>query len=103
MEKEYDQQYLEMEWFARWDLAEEIGLKWIDAKGIIFSESWAKDVSEEAIRILTEILKRFEDAFDNPAEKSVWTDDALKKHPFWKKQRELAIFGYGMMREKTSY
>lgn len=88
--KEYDQQYLEMEWFARWDLAEEIGLEWIDAKGIIFSESLARVVSEDAIRILVEILKGFEEAFDNPAEESVWTDDAMEKHPFWTKQRELA-------------
>ena len=88
--REYDEQYLEMEWFARWDLAEEIGLGWIDAKGIIFSENLAKAVSAEAIQILKEIFNRFENAFDNREKESIWTDDAMRNHPFWKKQREMA-------------
>lgn len=88
--KEYDKQRQEMEWFARWDLAEEIGMEWIDAKGIILSENLAKVVSTEAIQILVEILNGFENEFENHSKKSVWTDDAMRTHPFWKKQRELA-------------
>lgn len=89
LEKEYDKQYQAMEWFARWDLAEEIGMEWLDAKGIIFSENLAKVISTEAIQILVEILHGFENAFDN-REESVWTDGAMRNHPFWKNQRELA-------------
>lgn len=90
LEKEYEKQYQEMEWFARWDLAEEIGLEWIDATGIIFSENLSKLVSEEAIQILVDILNGFENAFENHLKEFVWNDDAMKNHPFWKKQRELA-------------
>ncbi len=90
LKKGYDKQHQEMEWFARWDLAEEIGMEWIDAKGIIFSENLAKVVPTEAIQILVEILNGFENAFENRAKESVWNDDAMRNHPFWKKQRELA-------------
>lgn len=87
---EYEKQFHEMEWFARWDLPEEIGMEWIDAKGIIFSKELAQVISTESVHLLVKILNNFELAFTDSKKKDVWTDDAMYKHPFWAEQRSLA-------------
>ena len=79
-----------MEWFARWDLAEEIGMEWIDAKGIIYSKELAQTISTEAVHLLATILNNFECAFNDSMKKDVWTIDAMYRHPFWEEQRSLS-------------
>ena len=79
-----------MEWFVRWNLPEEIGLEWIDAKGIITSKALALILSTESANLLVKILNNFELAFTDSQKKDVWTVDAMYKHPFWTEQRSLA-------------
>ncbi len=88
--KGYDEQYDEMEWFARWDLPEEIGEEWIDAKGIICSPQLLKTIPHESLVLLLRILFNFENAFTNPAMIDVWSNEAMKTHKFWEEQRQLA-------------
>ena len=87
---DYDEQYNEMDWFARWDLPEEIGLEWVDAKGIICSKELAQAISSESLQLLVKILNNFECAFESPMKTDVWTTDAMRTHPFWEEQRKLA-------------
>ncbi len=87
----YEKQYNEMEWFARWDLAEEIGMEWIDAKEIIYSKNLTQAISDESSQLLKKILLNFEQAFEKTTESNVWTFEAMINHPFWKEQRELAV------------
>ena len=87
---EYEKQFHEMEWFARWNLPEEIGMEWIDAKGIITSEALSQIISTESVHLLEKILINFELAFMDSEKKDIWTADAMYRHPFWTEQRNLA-------------
>ena len=87
---DFEKQFHEMEWFARWDLPEEIGMEWIDAKGIITSKALGQIISTESAHLLTKILNNFELAFSDSKENGVWTVEAMYKHPFWAEQRTLA-------------
>ena len=89
---DYVDQYNAMEEFARWNLPEEIGLEWIDAEemGIIGSDELIQSMSYDSIILLKEIVKNFNNAFEDPTMDDVWTHEAMQKHGFWNNQRLLA-------------
>lgn len=87
---DYERELQEMEWFARWNLPEEIGMSWIDAEGIINSDNLADAIPTETIQLLAEIVTNFEKAFEASEKNNVWTDEAMCCHPFWREQRKLA-------------
>lgn len=93
LSKPYEMQYIEMEEFVRWNLPEEIGLKWADdAEGIINTIKYESILPTEVISILSEIRQNFLEAFklDEASYKEIWTHEAMKMHPFWTGQRKLA-------------
>ena len=90
LSKEYEEQYDEMEEFARWNLPEEIGLGWVDAKGIIYSKELAQAISDESLQMLKRILYNFENAFQDSDMAVVWSHDAMKLNEFWEEQRNIA-------------
>ena len=87
---DYDKQYNEMESFVRWNMPEEVGLEWIDATEIIYSDALSRMVSEEAKAILITIRNNFDDAFKDSSKATLWTSDAMKSSSFWEEQRSLA-------------
>lgn len=94
----YEEQYIEMEEVARWNLPEEIAMEWIDAKGIIFSKELSSVITEEARQLLIQILSNFEYAFEHSKEEDVWSHDAMKESGFWDEQRKLAKQFLGLER-----
>ena len=85
----YDIQYEKMEEFARWNLAEEIALEWIDTEGMIDILEYGKCISKEAVDILREIINAFIFEFEN-TDSSVWTHKAMQGEFFWEMQRKKA-------------
>ena len=87
---DFKRQFEQMEWFARWDMPEEIGMEWIDAEGIIYSNELSQDISDDSLQLLVKILDNFKYAFDSPIESDVWSIESMQNHPFWIEQRSLA-------------
>ncbi len=87
----YEEQYENMEDFARWNLPDETGMEWTDAKDMGLLEEDNDEIPAEALKILQEIHKRFDEAFDDEAVyETVYTHEAMQGHPFWEEQRALA-------------
>lgn len=88
----YDDQLRNMEDFARWNLPDEIGLEWIDARDTrkisILHKSCV--VPYDAIALLNQIVQRFDNAFDLPeAERDkVYSHEAMQNNAFWDIQRQ---------------
>lgn len=92
LSKPYEMQYIEMEDFARWNLPDEMGLVWDDATGMINNIQYECILPMEVISILREIRQNFLDAFEleETSYKEIWSHEAMKNHPFWTGQRNLA-------------
>ena len=84
--EDYDAQYQHMEWFARWNLAEEIALEWIDAEGMICILESGNCVSREITAELRKIISDFELEFKK-SDNRVWTHNEMKNGEFWQMQR----------------
>lgn len=90
----YDVQLENMEDFARWNLPDELGLEWIDARDmrqiIRLHENCV--IPCDAVEMLNQIVQRFEDAFHLPeAERDkVYSHEAMQGSAFWDTQRQAA-------------
>ncbi len=90
----YDVQLENMEDFARWNLPDEIGLGWIDARDTKRIKTLQESgvISYDVAEMLNQIVQRFEDAFDLPeAERDkVYSHEAMQGSAFWDTQRQAA-------------
>ena len=88
----YEQQYAEIEEFARWNLPSDIVSDWEGAEKVISLLFGWKVISEDSAAMLNGLLSRFDDvSYGSPKyEEVIWTHEGLRDHPFWTEQRRLA-------------
>ncbi len=90
----YDVQFENMEDFARWNLLDELGLEWIDARDTrkISGLHEFGVIPYSAVEMLNQIVQRFEDAFDLPETErdKVYSHEAMQGSAFWDTQRQAA-------------
>ena len=88
----YEQQYAEIEDFARWNLADDIVSDWQNGEQIISFLFKSKVIGENSATMLNDLLGRFDEvSYGAPNyEEIIWTLESLRDHPFWTEQRRLA-------------
>ena len=91
----YDEQFTNMDDFARWNLPDEIGMGWIAVRDmeIIDNLSKCEVIPEWAIAKLNQIANHFDKAFSFPEEEQskIFTHEAMRESKFWHEMRNTAL------------
>lgn len=82
----YENQYAEIEDFAKYNLVDDILSDWDNYEQVVKCLLDANVIDKEIEMKFTKLVANFD--MDN--EELVWTLEGLEKHPFWEEQRNLA-------------